>query len=87
LIPRPSWEGAASFWRTKRLRRLHATAKLVALSPGLADAVISLSGGGMVRGRANADSSHETSVVHCYGTLGEGKGEAAMAGAEHGLRR
>jgi hypothetical protein len=25
--------------------------------------------------------------VHCYGTLGEGKGEAATAGAEHGLRR
>jgi hypothetical protein len=47
----------------------------------------SLSDGGVVRGRANADSSRETSVVHCYGTLGEGKGEAATAGAEHGLRR
>jgi hypothetical protein len=47
----------------------------------------SLSDGGVVRERANADSSRETSVVHCYGTLGEGKGEAATAGAEHGLRR
>lgn len=40
LIPRPSSAAAAPFWRTKRLRRLHATAKLVALSPGLADAAI-----------------------------------------------
>jgi hypothetical protein len=40
LISRPSSAAAAPFWRTKRLRRLHATAKLVALSPGLADAAI-----------------------------------------------
>jgi hypothetical protein len=47
---------------------------------------LSLSDGGVVLGRANADSSRETSVVHYYGNLGEGKGEAATAGAEHGLR-